>query len=645
MDYSTARDTLIRLLCCSVETLNPDTLKRLVKKRYKLWHPDKNHEDPERYRQQFMDLNEAYKVFQKGPEDSGTFSCAEDIFCHEEWDETWEAGSTGSSDYNSTPFDDEFFNASPKKNYAVPEELRLFFRSKTNRRAGKLFMLFCFRDDLHKKCLDSFSKIDIIKSFVCFAARTNKEIFCTLLMTHNEIRLMDLKKYTRKHMLMNCELFYAVHQFKLIDKLYEMYKEPVFTWGVPLEKKVKEEIAFNHKQLVDFANSHDITDVYTLMYEYAHLADPCDRSEVTKDHEDDHTMEVINAKRFVLLPDRSRVCKNAIECVIAKLYRLLSQMSNTQWLEMRSREFSERLLQVTDPTIFGEAFYYWKYCIKKPMFFDCMSFIIGKFTSSNCKTLNKSKARYLCLVGPYNCGKTTFAAAVCKFFEGVNININISKDRLPFYIGAAISKRFVLFDDVKGYKPKKYMPDLPTGNGISNLDDLREHLDGKIEVQLEKKNKNPVNQIFPQGIITMNLYKLPSSLKIRLHVLNFEPSAMYKRHRFPVTMDTIFIAMAIDNLVPCDKEFIAHIMKNKDRWMTDHRSKCSCIPKVSNGCFNSHFRHFYCRISYRGRISRCRLYSQCSSICGYNCCISRFIRGRIFNYRRSCNTICYTVSN
>lgn len=595
MDYLTARDNLIKLLCCSVETLDAEQLKKLVKKRYKLWHPDKNHEDPERYRDNFMCLKESYDVFLKGPqEDSGTFTAgtsAEDIFCHEEWDPSWESNSD-SSDYNSTPFDDEFFNASPKKNFAVPEELRLFFRSKTNRRAGKLFMLFTFRDDLHRKCMEKLSKDDLFKSFVCFAARTNKDIFAALIITHTDHRLIDIKKRCKHYSLKVTELFYAVHQFKLIDKLNEMYNDAIFSWGSPIERKVKEESAFNHKQLVDFAISHDMTDVYTLMYEYAHLSDPCDRDsiDITKDHEDDHTAEILNAKKFVTLVDRSRVCKNAVECVIAKLYRQLSQMSNTQWLEMRSREVGERLLMIDDCNIFGEAFYYWKYCVTKELFFDIMSFIIGIFTDSKCRTINNGKCRYMCLIGPYNCGKTTFAAAICKFFEGVNININVSRDRLPFYIGAAISKRFVLFDDVKGYHSK--VKNLPTGTGIGNLDDLREHLDGKIEVQLEKKNKNPVNQIFPQGIVTMNLYKIPSSLKIRLRVINFPPSALYKRHRFNVTMDTIFIAMAIDNLIPCDKEVIAHIIKKKDIWLTQHRKKCSCINQVSDGCCTSYFRCF-----------------------------------------------------
>ena len=150
--------------------------------------------------------------------------------------------------------------------------------------------------------------------------------------------------------------------------------------------------------------------------------------------------------------------------------------------------------------------------------------------------------------------------------------------RQPFYLGSAIGKRFVLFDDVKGYRTKHAK--LPTGNGISNLDDLREHLDGKIEVQLEKKNQNPVNQVFPQGIITMNEYEIPNSLKLRLKVIKFPPSAIFSLHRFPITMDTIFIAMAMDNLIPCDADFISYAVRKKDHWLLKHKELCNCMVSL-----------------------------------------------------------------
>lgn len=575
MDFFLAKQNLIKLLCCNIESLTEEELRKLVKKRYRLWHPDKNTQNPDKYKEQFITLNESYKIYSRGQEDSGHFSG--DFKCSEEWDPTWEPESDD-SDYNSTPFDDEFFNASPKKNFAVPESLRLFFRSKTNRRAGKFFMIFTFADTLHRKQLEEFSKCNIVKSFVLFQGRTNKEIYCVILVTLNEMRLIDIRKYLRKYSMSSFELFYCVKVLSLIEECQTIFQDPLYEWGEKLKKKTVEEKTFDNKALVDFAISHEYTDVLTLMYEYAHLADPCDRPEYTKDHEDDHQTESINAKKYVNLPDRRKVAKNAIDCVTAKLYRQLHNLSNLQWLELKSRDFSDRLIEINDCKIFGQAYYYWKYCITKEVFFDIFSHIIAVMTDTHIRGIAPpKKKRYICLRGLYNSGKTTLAAAACRFFEGVNINLNVSRDRLPFYLGSAIGKRFVLFDDVKGYKSKH---DLPTGQGMANLDDIREHLDGKIEVQLEKKNQNPINQIFPLGIITMNKYTIPSSLKIRLKVIDCAPCSSYVRHPYPVTMDTIFMALIQDNLIPCDKEFIAHFSKKKDEWIRMHGQSCSCLVSM-----------------------------------------------------------------
>lgn len=594
MEFHEAKQNLIELLCVGIEELSHDELRKLVKKRYKLWHPDKNKDDPERYTGNFIKLNESYKVYMKGPdcmEDSGNASeptpgpSAEDIFCDEQWDPNWDPDSE-ESDYNSTPFDDEFFNASPKKNFAVPESLRLFFRAKTNRRAGKIFMIFTFRDNLHRKLIESFANnTNTVKTFYIWSARTNKDIYCCLLVTCIECRLLDIKKQIKKASINTSELFYAVNLFKLFEKLNELYSEPEFSYGEKIQKKTTVENNFIPKQLVDFALSHEYNDVFTLMYEYAHLADPCDRTECSKDHEDDHSNEIINAKKFVNLPDRKRVCKNAIDCVMAKLYRQLTCVSNTQWLEMRSRDFSDRLIEATNCDLFGRAYYYYKYILGLELFREIFRFVIAKFTDTVYSApdfLKNQKKRFIVLRGNYDCGKTTLGAAICKFFEGVNININVTRDRLPFYIGCALGKRFVLLDDVKGYRTK--VPKLPVGNGISNLDDMREHLDGKIEVQLEKKNLQPIEQKFPTGIITMNKYEIPGSLLPRLKIIDMKPCKLYDKHHYPVTMDTIFVAMALDNLIPCTSSFISWATKKKDEWFHKHIAECNCM--VSNLVFS-----------------------------------------------------------
>lgn len=584
MDYNTARDNLIKLLCVNVEQLADEQLRKLVKKRYKAWHPDKNVDNPERYIENFKLLNESYNVFKQSASDSGNFSGNSsqepDLHCDESYDPSWD-NESDDSDYNSTPFNDDFFNASPKKNFAIPEPLRLFFRSKTNRRAGKLFMLFTFADSLHLECLKQLHKSGLIKSLYLFEGRTNKDIYCVLIYLHIEMRLLDLKKQIKKVSISNCELFYAVNLLKLFYKLNELYGDAKYKYGEEIKKKEEKEAVFNHKQLVDFALSHNYIEDWKLMYEYAHLADPCDRLDLsTKDHEDDHENERENAIKFQHLSDRQRVCKNAINAVWAAMTYKLHSISNITWLEMRSRELSERLIEVNDCNVFGEAFFYWKYCLTPEFFSKVMGFIISVFTDTlHLNKPKKDKKRYLCIKAPFNCGKTTFAAAVCKFFEGININLNVPPQRLAFYIGAAISKRFVLFDDVKGYRAERNLK-LKCGSGISNLDDMREHLDGLIEVQLERKNKNTVDQKFPPGLITMNEYEIPKSLKVRLQIVDFPPSGKFKKHRFSVTMDTIFISAVLDNLIPADAAFISHIHKKKDQWLKLHNSKCNCL--VSN---------------------------------------------------------------
>lgn len=145
MDFTQARSALIKLLCVSVDSLNVKELSKLVKKRFLLWHPDKNAGN-DVFCENFRTLHAAWTRFKLGrnwappeseeDESDGPGLGAEDLFCHEQWDPDWETDDDEDTEYNSTPFDDDFFNASPTKNFAVPEPLRLFFRSKSNRRAG-----------------------------------------------------------------------------------------------------------------------------------------------------------------------------------------------------------------------------------------------------------------------------------------------------------------------------------------------------------------------------------------------------------------------------------------------------------------------------------------------------------------------------
>lgn len=428
-------------------------------------------------------------------------------------------------------------------------------------------MLFCGQSDA--KNMEKVGDSALSASFVAWGTRTNKEILACVLVTHTEQRLIDVRKLCRKLGLASIEVFYAVHLFKLCDKCLELFGVPLYEKGEKIAKVQNTNKNFNNRMLVDFAISHQITDALTLMYEYAHLADPCDRTNCTKDHEDDHGNENENAKIFVALSDRKRCAKNACDCVVAKLYAQLKSLSNIQWLEMRCRELGDRVTERVDIESVGLAWYYSHFVIGLSTFRLITKFIMNAFM------YNEPKKRYCALVGTFNSGKTSFAGAVCTFFEGVNINVNITKDRLPFYLGSAIGKRFVLFDDVKG-RTFRYPPALPKGNGLDNLDDMRDHLDGHVDVQLEKKNQNPVEQRFPCGVITMNRYIIPKSLKQRVTVFPFKRSPLFCKHPVRITMETIFVAMALDNLVPCEAYVLDELANSLSAWKDKHRG-CDCL--------------------------------------------------------------------
>ncbi|KAG8190045.1 hypothetical protein JTE90_023017, partial [Oedothorax gibbosus] len=126
------------------------------------------------------------------------------------------------------------------------------------------------------------------------------------------------------------------------------------------------------------------------------------------------------------------------------------------------------------------------------------------FRSDSCRRAGKEgepKKRYTALTGEYNCGKTSIGFAFLKLFSGVSINCNIDFGRIGFFLGESIGQRFVLFDDA-------------SSKGMKNLDELRDHLDGRIQVQLEKNcYEEPIMQTFPAGIITSN-HELLNNLKV-----------------------------------------------------------------------------------------------------------------------------------
>ncbi|GBL86832.1 hypothetical protein AVEN_247854-1 [Araneus ventricosus] len=143
---------------------------------------------------------------------------------------------------------------------------------------------------------------------------------------------------------------------------------------------------------------------------------------------------------------------------------------------------------------------------------------------------------------------------------------------------AAIGKRFILFDGVKGRSLGS--ENLPSGPGFANLDDLRDHIDGHVEVQLEKKKMQPISQVFPCGIITCNDYHIHQSLNERIiGPIEMKASPLFPFHAAQrITEETIFIGLVLYNLLPAEAHILEFLYKNKRKWESEHmQSNCNCL--------------------------------------------------------------------
>lgn len=570
--FLNATVTLNKLLCCNVQSMSIDEVKKLVKKRHLEWHPDKNKENPELYREQWMDLYKSWKIYEENISDAGSsYSSftAEDLKCDEDFSE-FDFSDDDGSQYNDTPFSEEFFSPSPEKSFKIPETHRIYFRSKSNRRAGKTFAIYVLKKDneLFKPLFNHY--MCLTKYFGVFNFDDMSVLAFTSLV---EYRVTDIKKELKKCKIYKNEVVYTVNQVKFIDYLEQKYGTPYYepcSEGKTNTSKPAVQ-PFNNNLLVDFAIFNDINNLYELMFEYAHLAEKCNYKNPSPEHTESHELHHLNAIAFSHLSDRKRAAANAINCVTAKYYHEIANEKPIDYINRRCKEIGDRLLDVDDCKIFGEAWYYCNYHVKK--FKTISQLILNSFI------YGYPRVRWTILQGEYKSGKTSFAAAFCKFFEGVSININCDKNRLSFFLGNAIGKRFVLFDDVKGRTSKKSL--LTPGQGFQNLDDLRDYLDGHVEVQLEKKNQQPIQQVFPPGIITCNNYYIEPALIERVQgPIKFRFSKYWLSHEVDVTMDTIFIGCVIFNLLPAEPHVHAHITKMIHEWKEEHMETCDCLEEV-----------------------------------------------------------------
>ncbi|GBO18568.1 Large T antigen [Araneus ventricosus] len=237
-----------------------------------------------------------------------------------------------------------------------------------------------------------------------------------------------------------------------------------------------------------------------------------------------------------------------------------------EFIDRLRNEIANSLLEKDGCNVFGEADFYARYRFRKVRSVSLL--IVNSFLKGTPRT------RWTILKGDFKSRKTSYANAVLKFFEGVNINVNVDKQRLSFYLDQAIGKRFALFDDVKGRS--SVGSDLQGGWGFSSIDDLTDHIDGHVEVQLEKKISSRSHKFSPQALLHA-IYPIPESVGQRVQgPIKISKSDLWEKHPVQVTMEMFYIGGEIFNLFPAPPALQSKIMIKKIEWWKNHDLTCKC---------------------------------------------------------------------
>lgn len=285
-----------------------------------------------------------------------------------------------------------------------------------------------------------------------------------------------------------------------------------------------DEKQFQHAMLYDYAVHIDCTDALLLLAIYKRLAQPTEKcpdcikeKETLKrkrtTHLEDHPKHQHNAGLFLHIKDQKRLCQCAVDAVLAEKRFKSATMSRNERLMERFRV----VLKTIDDILYEDKEVIDNFVtavLMLNMLFPQVETIVDILDTV---VKNPPKRRYFIFRGKVNTGKTTIAAAILSLCSGASLNVNGSPDRLQFELGCAIDQFMVLFEDVKGTPQAD--TNLPAGFGMLNLDNLRDHLEGTVPVNLERKHQNKVSQIFPPGIITMNDYILPQTIKARARTI------------------------------------------------------------------------------------------------------------------------------
>nr|QTH80118.1 large T antigen [Scorpion polyomavirus 2]QTH80128.1 large T antigen [Scorpion polyomavirus 2] len=486
---------LKKFLHVDVRTTDPQVIARLYRKKVRHLHPDKGGSE-----EQAKKLNAAFTQFKESQStDSGC-----NLFCEEEFDD-W--------------FNDSQGETPPKKDIKIPDIYLTYSRSKNNRTPGKTFMLFSL---YHKSHLVEEYLKDTWNLNHCISAYGyiyNNEYTVALIhfsdVSYTSARLNTIFRNEIQADNSPTLVLHTVMHKKLIEEAVP--EDPFFKFETEVPKNSPKKDRFNVKRLIDYALQNSILDYMELMHQYAHLAEKCTLKNVTKEHENDHVEHGVNAGKFLYL-DRKKYARQAVEVVEAEMHAAHQRMSNQEFFDEKlSRTIDELYDLESDKNIFFEAISFAKLYGE-----DSLKDIISGIIDAVC--VARPKRRYVCLTGYYNSGKSMLAHAFSSLFDAVSINVNIDRARLGFQLGNALDRRMVIFDDVRGGKDTY---------GWLNLESLRDHIDGRIEVPLEKKNRQAVQQVFPPGIITTNYLKMSIAMKKRIknyvmwNIKNFEDHEIF----------------------------------------------------------------------------------------------------------------------
>ncbi|AFP94211.1 large T-antigen [bat polyomavirus 3b] len=275
----------------------------------------------------------------------------------------------------------------------------------------------------------------------------------------------------------------------------------------------------NWNKVADFAVEADLDDPLLILAHYLDFAStpPCLKCLKPKTKALEHHKEHYNnAILFEKCKQQRSICNQAADVVLAKRRLLLAESTREELLAQCFERQLGILAKIDEfQIIYHMAGVAWYACLFDE--FDRVLFNILKLF-----TENVPKQRNILFKGPVNTGKTTLAAALMDLVQGKALNVNCPADKLNFELGCAIDRFAVVFEDVKGQTMLN--KELQPGQGISNLDNMRDYLDGAVPVNLEKKHVNKRSQIFPPCVVTMNEYLLPQTLFVRFYMkLNFIP--------------------------------------------------------------------------------------------------------------------------